>query len=267
MRTTYKTRHVSLKTGKGSVIVTIEPGQFIFGRYSVSKDLGESPSTVWDRMKKLAKIGNITIESNDQYSIVSICNWESYQSDDEEIQLPTDHQPTINRPSTDTNKKKKKEEKVKITTKTEKSDLTKVDIAHVDFTNISPLITAETIKQFILHRKVKKSPLTQNALELTCKTAMKCKEAFDLDPNEAIQYGIERGWQSINVKWMEKDFKENKVNGRRQQQQPRMTPRQQYMNDLTETLDEIKNGSTGQNMSTNDGSGRDLVVVPTDALS
>ena len=138
-------------------------------------------------------------------------------------------------------------------------------LSEVNFTEINPIITAETVKQFIIHRKAKKAPLTQRALELTCKTAMKCKEEFNLDPNEAILYGIERGWQSINVKWMERDFsKAPAVTGTRTPQ--RMSPRQQYIHDLTGTIEEIENATAGKN-NINAGRCKDLTVVPPDSLS
>jgi biotin operon repressor len=82
MRTTHKTRFVPFQTGKSKISVKVKAGQFIFGRNKAADFLGDSPSTIWKRMKKLEEIGNISINSsNKQYSIVTICNWSEYQQD------------------------------------------------------------------------------------------------------------------------------------------------------------------------------------------
>lgn len=112
MKTSYKTRFVPFKTGKGKLSVQLNPGQFIFGRNKAAEFLGDSPSTLWKRMKKLELIGNISIESNRQYSIVNICNWDEYQEQDsDEVtskEQAGDKQVTTEEQLSDTNKKLKK---------------------------------------------------------------------------------------------------------------------------------------------------------------
>ena len=81
-RANHEINYVDIYTGKGKTEVKVNPGEFIFGRKSVSKDLKMNPSTLYKRMQKLENIGNINIQSNSHYSIVSICNWDIYQSKD-----------------------------------------------------------------------------------------------------------------------------------------------------------------------------------------
>ena len=83
-RANHETNYVDIQTGKGKTEVKVNAGQFIFGRKSVSKDLKMNPSTLYKRMQKLEKIGNVNIQSNSHYSIVSICNWNVYQSNENE---------------------------------------------------------------------------------------------------------------------------------------------------------------------------------------
>jgi len=78
-RANHEKNYVNIVTGKGETEVEIRSGEFIFGRKSCSKDLGMNPSTLYKRMQKLEKMGNVNIQSNSHYSIVSICNWSSYQ--------------------------------------------------------------------------------------------------------------------------------------------------------------------------------------------
>ena len=61
----------------------VDPGQFIFGRESAAKELKMSPSTVWNRIKKLENMRNLDIESDSKYSIITIINWNTYQGREE----------------------------------------------------------------------------------------------------------------------------------------------------------------------------------------
>lgn len=78
-RANYKKRSVPCKTGRGETIVTLNPGEFIFGRYKAEEELNIDGSTIYKIMKQLESIGNITIKSNSHYSIITICNWDKYQ--------------------------------------------------------------------------------------------------------------------------------------------------------------------------------------------
>jgi hypothetical protein len=70
-------------TGKGKTLVQVGRGQFIFGRKTASEELDMKPSTVDKRMKKLEKLGNLNIKSNNHYSIITVVNWPSYQDEGE----------------------------------------------------------------------------------------------------------------------------------------------------------------------------------------
>ncbi len=75
----YKKKNKRVKTGKGYTVLTLERGQFIFGRNQNAKDLKLPPSTLWKIILKLKTLGNLNIKSNTHYSIISICNYELYQ--------------------------------------------------------------------------------------------------------------------------------------------------------------------------------------------
>lgn len=71
----------SAQTGRGKVSVKVSRGQFVFGRSAAAKELNMSPSTVWKRLCRLAspEFQCVTIESNSNWSIVTVVNWEQYQ--------------------------------------------------------------------------------------------------------------------------------------------------------------------------------------------
>ena len=71
LKASYRKRYVSLKIGKGETTVTIERGQLLFGRYKAEEELCIDGSVVYKWMKKLEENGMISIESNNQYSIIT----------------------------------------------------------------------------------------------------------------------------------------------------------------------------------------------------
>ena len=82
LKATYEPRTVPVRTGRGCTTVVLEPGQFIFGRYTASGDLGLKPSTTWGRMHRLCALGVITIKSNTHFSVITLVNWRQYQADE-----------------------------------------------------------------------------------------------------------------------------------------------------------------------------------------
>ena len=84
----HKNHWVKLKVGKQVTEVVVNPGQFVFGRKKAAKLLAMKESTVWYRMRKLERMGNINILSNTHYSLVTICNWRRYQAKKKRVQHP-----------------------------------------------------------------------------------------------------------------------------------------------------------------------------------
>lgn len=79
-RANHTEKWAKVSTGKGDTEIKLLPGQFIFGREKAAQELRMKPSSVRNRMEKLNNIGNLDMQADSQYSIVSICNWESYQN-------------------------------------------------------------------------------------------------------------------------------------------------------------------------------------------
>lgn len=115
LKANHTKKSVSLKIGKGSTIVNVLPGQFIFGRFKAEDELNIDGSTIYKWIQKFSSndFDLIKIESNNQYSIVSICNWATYQS------INGTNVTTIEQPS---NKQVTTDEQPSNTTKNEKND-------------------------------------------------------------------------------------------------------------------------------------------------
>ena len=80
LRADHKGSWVTVKTGRGSSEVWVGPGQFIYGRDSAAKKLSMKPSALRNRIKKLETLQNLTCQTDRQYSIITICNWEEFQA-------------------------------------------------------------------------------------------------------------------------------------------------------------------------------------------
>lgn len=178
MRANHKHQWVELRTGKGIVEVEVQPGQFVFGRHSAAKDLNMNAETVRKRMDKLKKIGNITIQSTNQYSIITIINWDSYQSEIKNStskstnQVPTKYQPS----TTDKNEKNEKNKN--------------------KGNGIPDFIDKELWQAFREHRQKLRKPMTEHAEKIIFGKLQKAKDKGH-DPHEMIETAIERGWQSV----------------------------------------------------------------------
>jgi len=82
--------------------VTLEPGQFVFGRKAASLELKQSEQEIRTHLFFLTKVEqNVTIKATNKYSIISILNWSTYQTTEQGEQPTTNqpltsHQPTTN---------------------------------------------------------------------------------------------------------------------------------------------------------------------------
>jgi hypothetical protein len=79
VKANFKERNIPIKIGAGQSVVTIKRGQLLFGRLSAENELFIDGSTIYKCIKKLEAIGNISIESNSHYSVITICNYDYYQ--------------------------------------------------------------------------------------------------------------------------------------------------------------------------------------------
>lgn len=75
----YRESWVPVCTGRGDSVIQLQPGQFLYGRKSASKELKIGESTITRRMKKLISFGFIEVKANTHFSIVTICKWSTYQ--------------------------------------------------------------------------------------------------------------------------------------------------------------------------------------------
>jgi hypothetical protein len=112
-----KASHQTHEQQVGRQTITLEPGQFVFGRNASAEELKLKPSTAWDYMHLLESDSTINIKSNNKFSIVTVVNWELYQlaesNSDSKSDSKSDNKSTTNQQQIDTNKNVKNEKNVK----------------------------------------------------------------------------------------------------------------------------------------------------------
>lgn len=183
-KASYTERLVSVRTGKGITEVKINPGEFIFGRHTSSKELDMNPNTVYKRIQKLKNMGNCNIKSNTHCSIISIVNWPIYQSDNNFGNTQSNTQVTPKYQPSNTNKKVKNENKEK--------------------NNTLPEWFPESVwKRFLNHRKAVKAPIQSDSYESFYKKFDKLR-AINWEPEKVVDIMVEKGWRWFKPEWLMK---------------------------------------------------------------
>jgi hypothetical protein len=162
----------------------IPVGACVTGRLKLAQTLGLSERCVRTAIERLKISQQVTIKSLHKFSIITITNWAEYQQDD---QPTTSQRPASDHPNdqpTTTLKEGKKERK-----------------------NNNPIIplpdgvTAKTFDDFMLHRKAKRAPVTQTAMEGIEREAGKAGMTLEA----ALLEILNRGWVGFKAEWIKRD--------------------------------------------------------------
>jgi uncharacterized phage protein (TIGR02220 family) len=92
-----KASHRQHKIKVGFQEITLEPGQFIFGRRQAAENLNMTEWQIRSCLNFLKKAGNLTIKTTNRFSIITIVNWSVYQSYESENRQQI-HQQTASKP-------------------------------------------------------------------------------------------------------------------------------------------------------------------------
>lgn len=63
----------------GRQVEHLKEGQFIFGRKVASAELKMPESTVYRYVLQLKQLGNVSIKTNNKYSVITVKNWRFFQ--------------------------------------------------------------------------------------------------------------------------------------------------------------------------------------------
>jgi len=101
--------------------VSLEPGQFVTGRYALADEYNRglpkskkvSPVSLWRWLKKLEKWEKVNIKTTSKYSVVTVLNWGDYQQDEQQV----NNKWSADEQQVNTNKNGKNDKKIPIESK------------------------------------------------------------------------------------------------------------------------------------------------------
>lgn len=109
LKANHKERFVSVNNGRSTTPVKVERGQFITGRKAMAEALGIPPSTARNRIAKLERLGIISQKQDRHFTLVTVCNYASYQDEKNEGGQAKDKLRTNKGQAKDTNNNDNKE--------------------------------------------------------------------------------------------------------------------------------------------------------------
>ncbi len=175
------------------------PGQFVTGRHQAAGELGVSGSKWYRGMHTLQEWEQLRLEVNSIGTVVTICNWDTYQSDDAESEQPVNSRWTASEQPVNTIEEGKEREEGKDTpfplfeTNTPKPKAKAPEpLAFPDPLDVPDF--HEAWQRWEKHRREIKHPLTPSMR----KTQLKTLASWGLRRAIAcIDHTIFKGWQGL----------------------------------------------------------------------
>jgi hypothetical protein len=195
--------------------IIVKRGQLIFGRREWAKKLNVSEQRLRTIIARLKSTSEITIQSTNKYSILTIVKYEKYQSQENKSTSKTtsktsNEQPAINQQSTTplervegvegvdslppiipqggSESEGESEPKREKTQRVKKEPEAPLDIPH--------FIPEDLLLDFFANRKAIKKPMTHRAKELFLNKIIALYHQGH-DPTKLLATAIERGWQTV----------------------------------------------------------------------
>lgn len=109
----FKATHRARKQIVGNQIVHLQPGQFVSGRNAAAQELGISPSKFVRTVDKMKMLEFVDTKPNNKFTVFTIVNWDTYQSEQttsgQQTGQQADNKRTTSEHQSDTNKNAKNE--------------------------------------------------------------------------------------------------------------------------------------------------------------
>lgn len=100
----------------GNQKIRLRAGQIVTGRKRLAEEMAMSVQNIRTCLELLKNIGFLTIKPTNKYSVLTVVNWASYQSDDCKVtNKPTGNQPATNQQLTTKQEQKNKRRYIKTT--------------------------------------------------------------------------------------------------------------------------------------------------------
>lgn len=185
-----KASHQEVEVTVGYQRVPLKPGQFVFGRKQAASDLGITENVVRTCTSALISTNNITIKTTNKFSIITVVNWHTYQSNEEKYHQQNhqqNHQQLTNNSPTTHHIQEGKEGKEGKEKKEKKQG--------VDFSLPAWVPVIEWAAYVEMRKKIKK-PMTAHAMSLAIGKLETLKGQGN-DPVAVLNQSIMHSWQGL----------------------------------------------------------------------
>lgn len=99
VKANYKKCFVPINSGRGISTIEVDRGQFIFGRFKAEEELNLNGSLIYRTLQKFEELGQINLQSNNQYTIITICKYDDYQNKNDKNEQQINNERTTNEQS------------------------------------------------------------------------------------------------------------------------------------------------------------------------
>lgn len=179
----------------GRQVVRLFPGDVVFGRHKFSEKTGVSESIVRGALKALVDLQQITIRSQNKFSVISITKWAAYQ-----VSEPSNNQQmTSTCPADDHNKEVLEIQEVNQKTTRSRASVPKEYLSVDDL--VAHGVDSQVAQDWLKVRKSKRAgALTKTAFAGLCREARAAK--FEIA--DAVLMCAERSWISFKAEYVNK---------------------------------------------------------------
>lgn len=190
--------------------ITIERGQVLTSRQSLSRELGMTEQEIRTAISHLKSTNDITCKSTNKYTLITICNLVDYaeekkennqQTNTQNNQQTTNKQPTNNQQTTTTNiyiSKKdntnKEKNNINVIQKEKKEQTAEFREALINLG-----VDTDIADEFMLIRKKKKAINTKHAFEMMLAEANKA----GISLAEAAKICVDNQWRGFKAEYMQ----------------------------------------------------------------
>lgn len=190
----------------GDGLITVKRGSFITSLERSAKTTGLSFQNIRTAQSKLQKLFMISKKSTNRFTIISVCNYETYQRQDNEDQQTTNKQLTNNQQTTNKQLTTTKEcKELKRTKKNEKKDIASLVTIFEKFWNKYPKRNGRRVgkKQALEYFTKNFDEKTSTELEVCIENYSSYCEKAESYPKDFIRFMKSGDWkewlQSVDV--------------------------------------------------------------------
>ncbi|MBR1435093.1 MAG: hypothetical protein IJ584_08270 [Bacteroidales bacterium] len=179
--------------------IEIKRGQILTSRLTLAAETGLSEGQVKRSLQKLKASNDITTKATNKYTIITLCNYESYQSFSTEADQQTDQQSDQQTDHKQEEKKKRIDSFKKETPKGVKKEISSNPASKKTSPQPPSLVMPFGSPEFArtwetLREQPKWKGKTANALQMSLNKLGRYDEAFAIG---LMEDAIERGWQGV----------------------------------------------------------------------